>query len=153
MNLNEKYKQELLNSIPVVTGMEIDIKNIDKFEISLTAPLSTNINYEGTAFGGSLNTLCILASYLMTHHSVKSEKLELSSLVIQDSSIQYLKPVQDDFIATARIDEKELNRFLGLISVKGKSRLNVEATISTLNDTELVKFKGRFVAKIDLANS
>ena len=149
MNLYEEYKRQLLNSIPVVTGMEIDIKDISPKEISITAPLNTNINYEGTAFGGSINTLCILSSYLLTHHIVKESKLDLKSLVIQDSQIKYITPVQEDFVATATVSDSELKRFLTLLSRKGVGRINVSSVIRTANSQDLVHFKGRFVAQVN----
>tara|TARA_A100001015_G_C14938998_1_gene691744 strand:+ start:1135 stop:1467 length:333 start_codon:yes stop_codon:yes gene_type:complete len=101
MDLKSQYKAKLLSAIPVVSAMEVDIINIGIRELTLTAPLNTNINYEGTAFGGSLNTLCILSGYLLVHHIMHSEKIEINSLVIQDSQIKYLGPVNQDFYATA----------------------------------------------------
>ncbi|MEZ4871082.1 MAG: YiiD C-terminal domain-containing protein [Bdellovibrionales bacterium] len=101
-NLTEKYLDDLLNSIPVVKSLDVDVDHIGGNTVSLKAPLSTHINYEGTAFGGSINTLCVLSSYLLVHHLLKNAKLPFSHLVIQDSSIKYLYPVDKDFKATAK---------------------------------------------------
>lgn len=150
MNLNTMYKEELLNSIPVVSGMDIDIVSIEDQSISLSAPLDTNINYEGTAFGGSLNTLCILASYLLVHHSLKSAEVKFSSLVIQDSEIKYLKPVNEDFIATSKVTEKDQKLFLKFVQRKSVGRISVEAFIEdSKTSEEKVHFKGRFVASLE----
>lgn len=149
LNSNEsKYKEELLKSIPVVAAMDVDITKIEDHSLTLIAPLTTNINYEGTAFGGSLNTLGILSCYLLVHHLLKINGVPFTSLVIQDSSIQYLKPVHGDFCSRSLCINEE--SFLSMMKRRGMGRAELEATLFTAKDGKeseaLVKFKGRFVA-------
>lgn len=148
MNLLDKYKAELLNSIPVVAAMDVQIKDISDQSITLGAPLNTNINYEGTVFGGSLNTACILSCYLLVHHLLKSKQIEFSSLVIQNSTIDYKIPVQADFSAKAIVTDKAEGLLLKLLDKKGMGRIEVRSCITTEdNPEELVEFKARFVVK------
>jgi len=146
--LTDLYKKELLSSIPVVSGMKIDIEKISDREIILKAPLDININYEGTAFGGSINTLCTLASYLLTHHLIKMSEHQIKSLVIQDSSIKYKSPVKDNFFAQAVISEAEKERFLSMLKRKKMGRVNLSTTVYTVKDEGLVEYLARFVAII-----
>ena len=147
MDLYKSYKSELLNSIPIISGMDVDIVNIENRSITATAPLNTNINYEGTAFGGSLNTLCVLSAYLLVHHTLKQNNVEFSSLVIQDSSIKYLKPVDRDFKARSSIFEKDEKLLFKLIDKKGVGRISVTSEVTTQDNEEepRVIFRGRFV--------
>lgn len=144
MNLKEQYKHELLSAIPVVSAMEIEIVDVSSQEIILKAPLNTNINYEGTAFGGSLNTLNILAGYLLVHHIAKSNQLNFESLVIQDSQIEYIKPVREDFLAIATI--KNEAKFVDMFKRKKLARASIQSCIKTnQGGDELVRFQARFV--------
>lgn len=154
MSLNEQYKEELLKSIPVVKGMEVDVVGIEDFCIKLQAPLNANINYEGTAFGGSLNTMCILSCYLMTHHLLKNNGIPFSSLVIQNSQIEYLSPVDGDFYAKASpVCEKKTKLFFKLMDKKKLGRIEINSFIYTDDESKpLVKFTGRFVASLDVSN-
>ncbi len=145
----EQYKANLLSSIPVVKGMEVDIVEVSDYKTIVSAPLGTHVNYEGTAFGGSLNTLCIIASYLLVHHHMKIKGIAFDSLVIQNSQIEYLHPVESDFKATAQIDPKACVSFLKILRRKGVGRIGVSSFISSsTSDKELVKFQGRFVASL-----
>lgn len=154
MDLKSKYKEQLLSFIPVVSAMEVDIIDIGLRQIKLSAPLNTNINYEGTAFGGSLNTLCILSGYLLVHHLMISNGLEIDSLVIQDSQIKYKKPVNKNFFAIATVDEEEMNKFFKLLKRKNTGRIKIQSSISVSSSTGvgestspgLVDFTARFVA-------
>lgn len=152
-NIIEQYQNELLSAIPVVSAMDVSIVKVDKREIQLTAPLNTNINYEGTAFGGSLNTICVLSCYLMTHHLVKSYGYKIDSLVIQDSQIKYLNPVDKDFKASAVPEDRSCDLFLKLLDKKGQGRLNLNAKITDDFGKTLVEFNARFVAKIRAKNT
>jgi thioesterase domain-containing protein len=142
------YKETLLKSIPVVAAMDVDISHIEDSSLVLTAPLTKNINYEGTAFGGSLNTLGILSCYLLVHHLLKIHEIPFTSLVIQDSSIQYLKPVNGDFCSQSVCINEE--KFLRMMKRRGTGRAEMEAEIFTVDEkgktTPFVSFKGRFVA-------
>ena len=102
-----QYKQQLVDSIPVITALGVEIEEVGDNFILLRAPLDKNINYEGTAFGGSLNTVAILSCYLMAHHILKHNQIPFKSLVIQNSHINYLKPVTQDFFACSFIENKE----------------------------------------------
>ena len=149
MTINDNYKKELLNSIPVVKSMNLEIVEIKANSLTLMAPLSQNINYEGTAFGGSINTLCVLSSYLLVHHILKSKNIKFSSLVIQDSTIKYQKPVNSDFLATATISEPAIEKFLQSLTKRDLARVATEAVVTNKNGQDIkAKFKSRFVAKL-----
>ncbi len=149
MNNKKLYKTQLLNSIPIVQSMNVDIVDISPNKISLIAPLNENINYEGTAFGGSINTLCVLSSYLLIHHILKSNHINFSSLVIQDSSIQYIKPVDSDFIATAQTSPPQIDRFIKTLHKKESARISTEANVTSETSSEIkAQFKSRFVTKL-----
>jgi thioesterase domain-containing protein len=144
----KRYQQELLRAIPVVDGMDIRIVGLSLDNLSLSAPLNTHINYEGTAFGGSLNTLCVLSCYLLIHHRLKKEDLDFNSLVIQDSQIQYLKPVNNDFMASAKFLNAE--SFLKTFERRGMARAQMKAVVTCDGlQVDLVQFEGRFVATKD----
>ena len=148
MELNEQYKQSLLDSIPVVKGMEVDIDNISPNSITVGAPLNANINYEGTAFGGSLNTVCILSCYVLVHHILKNEKIEFESLVIQNSEIEYLTPVQKDFYAISYASDKSKKHLFDMLEKRKIGRIEVESHIRTGGqEIDQVRFRARFVVR------
>lgn len=144
------YKQQLVDSIPVVTALGVDIEDVGDDFVLLRAPLDKNINYEGTAFGGSLNTVAILSCYLLTHHILKCNQVPFQSLVIQNSQINYLRPVTGDFYARSQIsDQKDIQRFLKMLWQKKMARIELTSNIFSLQGDPqhpLVQFTGRFVA-------
>ena len=141
----KQYLRELTQSIPVTSNLDVDIIDLSDDGVTLGAPLSTHINYEGTAFGGSLNTICILACYLSVHHFFRSKSISFDSLVIQDNSMKYIKPVDANFITVARIENVEslLKTFKRRSIARAELRCDVKRSDNF--DTNLCSFTGRFV--------
>jgi thioesterase domain-containing protein len=149
ISLKDQYADDLLKSIPVVKGMNISIDDLKETSLRIKAPLDSNINYEGTAFGGSLNTACILSCYLLVHHVLRTQNVDFKSLVIQDSQIQYLTPVSGDFSANAQLDDKSVSFLLRQLRSLKRGRIEVRSQV-TLNDLSdiRVEFSGRFVVTL-----
>lgn len=58
--------QEVLHGkIPITRVMGVRVEGYDERRLVLSAPLDTNVNHLGTAFGGSLNALAVLSGGLI----------------------------------------------------------------------------------------
>ena len=143
----EQLQSDLHREIPITRHMGITLVDYDDRRLTISAPLDKNINHRDTAFGGSLNTLATLAGWcllnLITHSLEKQLKI-----VVQDSTIRYIKPVMADFEATCRKpDRDELDRFLKTLRRKGRARIGLRSEISE-NGEPVVVFVGRYVVYI-----
>ena len=59
-------------------------------------PLQPNLNHRKTAFGGSIATMGIIASWTLVWLKLKDCGLD-HRIVIQNSSTSYLTPIEQDF--------------------------------------------------------
>lgn len=133
----------LHTSIPVSRLMGIQVKNCRDGEVCLTAPLSTNHNHLGTAFGGSLAAIATLAGYCALWQALGNQK---AHIVIRRSSIEYLRPVTGEISAICEMPVgKIVEDFRILLGKRGKARMNLEVIISE-NSAQCVRFSGEFVA-------
>ena len=74
----------LHDQIPLTQAMGVRLESYDASGLILTAPLAPNHNHLGTAFGGSLATLAILAGYTLLWLELGDRS---SHIVIQESQI------------------------------------------------------------------
>ena len=136
----EKYLHE---QIPASAALKIKVNNCSETKVELSAPLSANLNHKNTAFGGSLSVIAILAGWsliFMRLYGVKNE------IVIQESSISYLKAVKDDFLSICKYeDSKRWERFSQSFNRRGKGRIIVESSIYCNNEV-VAKHTGTYVA-------
>lgn len=131
--------------IPLTRHIDVRIGPYEPDALTLSAPLAANSNHKGTAFGGSLFSLAVLAGWGLL--ALKLEEHHLNAeLVIQDSHVEYLAPVRGDFTARATLPEaSEFDRFLRTLERRGKARIRVTVVI-THGETQVVRFDGTFAA-------
>jgi len=131
--------------IPVTRAMGVTLARYDEHGLALAAPLAPNLNHKKTAFGGSLNSLATLACWGLIQLLVHGRGPAIT-VVIQESSVQYLKPVMRDFEAVCPLlPEPVTERFLRALDRKGRARLVLDSEIRTDGDIA-VRFRGQFVA-------
>jgi thioesterase domain-containing protein len=130
--------------IPLTRAMGVTVAHFDNTGLTLRAPLEPNINHKSTAFGGSLATLATLAGWGLLQ-LVLRERPPVT-VVVQECSVQYLRPVAEDLRATCAMPQAEkLEKFLRLLARKGMARIELEVLIQAADETA-VKFRGWFVA-------
>ena len=137
-------RTKLATEMPVTQHLGITVAGLEDDALVLQAPLEANRNHQGTAFAGSLNALATLAGWsavwLLVHDSGFDARV-----VIQDSSIRYLRPVTSDFAARcARPDDARIARLLETVRRKGRGRIELEVSIADALGPA-VHFVGRYV--------
>lgn len=133
----------LHSCIPLSDLMGIRVETCGDGRIVLTAPLSTNHNHLGTAFGGSLATIATLAGYCALWVALGRKDVHV---VIRKSTIDYLRPVTGDIRATCEFPTNiSESAFLNRFEQHGKARMRLDVSIAE-NGAQCVRFEGEFVA-------
>jgi thioesterase domain-containing protein len=134
----------LRQELPVTRSLGIRPAGYRHGVVTLRAPLRTNRNHRGTAFAGSLNAIATLAGWSLVWLALREHGVP-GQIVIQDSSIQYHRPVAGDFWArTGPVDRAALERLLAAVRRRGRGRLALEAVVGDRTGPAVV-FSGRYV--------
>ncbi len=141
-----KYLEDtLLTKIPMAHAMEIRVAGYDGSMLVLRAPLGCNVNDKGTAFGGSLFSLAVLAGWGLLSVKLKEENLA-GDVVIHESTVSYRLPVAEDLEARCKIPgDPEYSRFIEEFRSGGRGRIALEVSIMR-GSRVAVQFKGNYVA-------
>lgn len=116
--------------IPITQALGARVESWDGSAIRLSAPLAPNLNHRGTAFGGSLSALAILAGWAILHLALRERGLEVR-LVIQRSALDFVEPIEGDFTASARLPPPaQWERFLATLSRHSRARITVEGEVA-----------------------
>jgi thioesterase domain-containing protein len=140
------YLQERITAeFPLARHIGIVVERADASGIVLCAPLGLNSNYKGTAFGGSLFSVAVLAGWAWVTRYLASTELAADA-VIQESTIRYLAPVHGTLRASlqppATVDIAKFRKML-LRAGRGRIRLLVQIHHERTLTTE---FDGLFAA-------
>ena len=136
----ENYLHE---QIPASKLLEVRVKSCSELEIQLVAPLNPNINHKNTVFGGSLSVIAVLAGWSLVYMRLEGIKNEI---VIQESTMSYLKPAHAEFYAVSTYQESKLwEKFSHSFTSRGKGRIQVESHVFCKGEV-VAAFSGVYVA-------
>ncbi|MDV2079269.1 YiiD C-terminal domain-containing protein [Marinobacter xestospongiae] len=131
MSQLSQLEHRIHTEIPLSRHLGVRLTEFDGDALVVTAPLASNVNHQGTGFGGSLYSVGVVAAWGLVDLWLENAGLA-GNVVVQQAGIEYTAPVDEDFFAVARAaTEKELERFLATVARHGKGRLTVTAQLYT----------------------
>ena len=147
MNASELLRETerfLHAQIPITKAMRVKVESFTEQALVLSAPLAANHNHLGTAFGGSLAALAMLAGYSWLWLELDDRAIHI---VISESKMLFRRPVAGEIRAVCRRpDFASLTNFKENLAEKGKARLQLEVTIETEGEIAAT-FAGTYVVR------
>lgn len=145
MNRLDALRRVLAAELPVTQHLGIVVESENEHGLVLGLPLGPNRNHQGGIFAGSLNAAATLTGWAVLWLALRRTDLE-AVVVIQDSTIQYLRPVAED--CQARCDWPDANaleRFLETLKRHHRARLSLVVEVVAAGRL-VASFAGRYVA-------
>ena len=122
----KRLESKLHQEIPLSQFMQVKVVKAEKDFVELECELSPNHNHLGTAFGGSLSCLMILAAYCKVFQFIS----ETGHVVLKSNSTEFFFPVQEKLRAVCRSPSADkVESFLKTYQKKNKARLTLESHI------------------------
>ncbi len=87
----QALQDKLHAEIPMSKYMQVKVVRADQQEIELECDLAPNHNHVGTAFGGSLATLMVLAAYCQLFEIIN----ETGHVLLKNTSMNFVYPVEE----------------------------------------------------------
>lgn len=130
--------------IPLVRSMQVKVDAWCEDGLSISAPLAANINHEGSAFGGSLESLAVLACWGMVW--LLLEQQPGMHIVVAESHTRFLQPVRGRLHAHCPMPEEAVLRaFRDTLQQHHTARIELQSRIIE-NDRTCASFEGQFAA-------
>lgn len=95
-------EQHFRQAIPASAAFEARPVFYDGETLRLWAPLEANRNHHGSFFGGSATAIATLAGWLFLFFKLQ-DLHEEASVIIQKSTMHFLRPMCADVVAVARL--------------------------------------------------
>ena len=137
-------EQYFHDRIPLTRAMGVRVVVADQGQFVVEAPVSLNSNHLGTAFGGSINAVALLAAYGLLWSAVRERNLQV---VVVESSIQFQRPVRDTIRAVcSRPSLPEWQKFQEEIESTGRARITLLVEVVE-GDQIAARLTGIFLAR------
>ncbi len=141
----ESLEKYLHDHIPLSKAMGVEVLEATENGVTLSAPLSPNINHRETVFGGSASAVAILSAWSLLYLRLGKEYRN-SRLVIQTSTMIYDCPITDEFTASSSVrDPAAWFRFIATLRRKNRARVKVHSMLHC-KGKKVGEFEGNFVA-------
>lgn len=135
----------LHREIPLAAALGVRVDRCDDDATILTAPFERNRNASGTAFGGSLAALAMLAGWLMCRR-LAAAAAPGASVVIQRGTADFERPVTGALRARCEAPAATaVARFRETLARRGRARLALEVVVAESGGAGL-RFRGEYVA-------
>jgi thioesterase domain-containing protein len=131
--------------IPLAAAMRIVVQSYDGRTLTVRAPLAPNRNLHGTAFAGSVFSICVLAGWGATWLSWR-EHGSNGLIVVADSKIQYRKAVTGDIVCLCAPDSAAVAAAIEEFRAMGRASLSLDCTIE-VGERRAVIFTGTYVVQ------
>lgn len=110
-NTADLLEQKIRDEIPAIRNFPLRIQKVDTASVEVFAKLEDHVNHKGTAFGGSLYQVALVASYSLLLNILESNGFATRNFVIAKADIQYKRPVTKDFLGVAELEQNQIQNF------------------------------------------
>jgi thioesterase domain-containing protein len=124
-NRTQQLEQLIHNTIPLGKIMGLQVTHLTDNVINLEAPVAdNNINIHGTAFAGSIYSMCALTAWGFMHMRLLKENIT-ADVVIARGEIRYISPIKENIYCECEVEEKHYNEFHQRMLKEGKASIPV----------------------------
>ena len=131
--------------VPLTRQMGVRVEEHDGRELLVKADFAPNVNIHGTAFGGSLFSICAVTCWGLLHLKIEEAGIDARA-VLARAEVAFPRAVTGEILCRCRAPEDgSLERFLNQAAASERARIALHAEIIAGGETA-VRFDGRYAA-------
>jgi thioesterase domain-containing protein len=141
----EYLQRRLDREFPLARHIGARADCADDRRVVLRAPFAPNANHKGTAFGGSLFSLAVLAGWAWATRHLAASQID-ADVVIQESTVRYLAPANGELCAVLEAPAAATaQKFRRMLERAGRGRIHLQVDVFD-GKTLATRFDGVYVA-------
>jgi thioesterase domain-containing protein len=89
----KRFEAECRLDIPLLNAMQLSFVSFEDLTLTMEAPLAPNINNKGTAFGGSIASICLFGGWAVSTLAFIDNDIHNTEIVVFKNDMHDLKGV------------------------------------------------------------
>ena len=90
----QAFEAECRNDIPLLDAMQLSFISYQDLSLWMEAPLAPNINNKGTAFGGSIASICLFGGWAVATLGFTDAGIRNTEIVVYTSEMTFERPAR-----------------------------------------------------------
>jgi thioesterase domain-containing protein len=130
------FEAECRADIPLLDAMQLSFSDYGDLSLWMEAPLAPNINNKGTAFGGSIASICLFGGWAIATLSFIDEGIHNTEIVVYTSEMTFERPARGLLRVRAFVDAGDFAACLAQLRQGTKQRIRFDVNVELFHDEE-----------------
>ena len=128
----QAFEAECRAEIPLLEAMQLSFVEYGDLCLTMEAPLAPNINNKGTAFGGSIASICLFAGWAVSTLAFVDHGIDNTEIVVWKNDMTFERPARGLLSVRAWIEPDDFQACLARLreSDAGRIRFDIHAEIT-----------------------
>lgn len=142
----ERFEAECRRDIPLLNAMHLALVDYDDLTLTMEAPLAPNINNKGTAFGGSIASICLFGGWAMSTLAFIDNGITNTEIVVYANEMKFERPARGHLVIKVTMDEDEFAACLEQLQSGSDKRIRFHIHVELFHaDKRCASMKGLYV--------
>ena len=129
-----RFEAECRQDIPLLSAMHLSFVSFDDLTLTMDAPLAPNINNKGTAFGGSIASICLFAGWAVATLAFVDNSIHNTEIVVFKNEMTFERPARGHLTANAFIKPDDFEACLSRLKAGDTGRIRLDIHVELFHD-------------------
>ena len=132
----QEFEAECQRDIPLLNAMQLSFTSYEDLTLTMQAPLAPNINNKGTAFGGSIASICLFGGWAVSTLAFVDAGIHNTEIVVFRNEMTFERPARGVLNVAARVDAAEFEALLKQLKGGSTERIRFDVFVDLFHDDE-----------------
>ena len=140
------FETECRRDIPLLTAMHLSFVSYDDLALTMEAPLAPNINNKGTAFGGSIASICLFGGWAVATLAFLDNGIENTEIVVYKNEMTFERPARGHLTVNAYLKPDDFEACLARLRAGDPERIRLDIHVDLFHeDKRCATMRGLYV--------
>ena len=132
----KRFEAECRLDIPLLNAMQLSFIRFEDLTLTMEAPLAPNINNKGTAFGGSIASICLFGGWAVSTLAFIDNDIHNTEIVVFKNDMTFERPARGLLRVNAWIKPEDFETCLARLKAGDPSRMRLDIHVDLFHDDD-----------------
>ena len=116
--------------------MHLKLVDYNDLVLTMEAPLAPNINNKGTAFGGSIASICLFGGWAVATLAFIDHDIHNTEIVVYKNDMTFERPARGHLVVQVTLEHDEFENCLEQLQTGTDKRVRFDIDVDVFHDDE-----------------